>query len=596
MENDLTTRLEDQFRAYESATYDARQEGEKARDYNNGVQLTSEEVATLKARGQPPVVNNRIRPKVEWLKGLEVKQRTDPKAFPRSPEHTEGAESATDAIRYVCDNANWDEIRSLVYDEFLVEGFSGCEIVHKMNARGEVDIQVNHYPWDRLFYDPHSRKADFSDARYKGVVLWMDETEFQADHGDIPIDGLYADARASETHDDRPQSYHWADPKRKRVRVFLTWYKKGQDWHWCKWIKGHKLGGGLSPYVDEDGASVCPLEMQSAYVGRDNDRYGIVRDMFDLQDEINARRSRSLFAMSSRQTLRVKGAVDDPAELKRQLAKPDGDIEINIEAFEDAARLGIRPFDILPTNDQISAQMQLMQEAKEEIDARGANAAMAGDAGESASGRAVLARQQGGMIEIASLQDKIHGFTRRVYRQIWARIKQFWTEEKWVRVTDEQYSARFVGLNIPVTLEQQLGQMEPQEAQEVALQMGLYPGSPMLGQVVGMQNPVEQLDVDILIEEVPDRVTLEGEIFEALLKYGPTLPPAVLIEADPALPQKRKDRLLKMLQQPPAPTPGEQLDLAEKEAGVMKTQAEAQRAGAQAQRAGAQAQRLAMGL
>lgn len=589
MENDLTTRLEDQFRAYESATYDARQEGERARDYNNGVQLTSEEVATLKARGQPPVVNNRIRPKVEWLKGLEVKQRTDPKAFPRSPEHTEGAESATDAIRYVCDNANWDEIRSLVYDEFLVEGFSGCEIVHKMNARGEVDIQVNHYPWDRLFYDPHSRKADFSDARYKGVVLWMDETEFQADHGDIPIDGLYADARASETHDDRPQSYHWADPKRKRVRVFLTWYKEGQDWHWCKWIKGHKLGGGLSPYVDEDGASVCPLEMQSAYVGRDNDRYGIVRDMFDLQDEINKRRSRSLFAMSSRQTLRVKGAVDDPAELKRQLAKPDGDIEINIEAFEDAARLGIRPFDILPTNDQISAQMQLMQEAKEEIDARGANAAMAGDAGESASGRAVLARQQGGMIEIASLQDKIHGFTRRVYRQIWARIKQFWTEEKWVRVTDEQYGARFVGLNIPVTLEQQLGQMEPQEAQEVALQMGLYPGSPMLGQVVGMQNPVEQLDVDILIEEVPDRVTLEGEIFEALLKYGPTLPPAVLIEADPALPQKRKDRLLKMLQQPPAPTPGEQLDLAEKEAGVMKTQAEAQRAGAQAQR-------LAMGL
>ena len=47
---------------------------------------------------------NRIRRKIEWLKGLEVKQRTDPKAFPRTPKHVDGAESATDAIRYVCDD------------------------------------------------------------------------------------------------------------------------------------------------------------------------------------------------------------------------------------------------------------------------------------------------------------------------------------------------------------------------------------------------------------------------------------------------------------------------------------------------------------
>ncbi|NQY15632.1 MAG: hypothetical protein HRT81_17535, partial [Henriciella sp.] len=366
-------------------------------------------------------------------------------------------------------------------------------------------------------------------------------------------------------------------------RVFLTWYREGHAWKWCKWIKGHKLGTGESPYVDEDGKSVCPLEMQSAFVSRDYERYGLVRDMFDVQDEINKRRSRALFAISSRQTTTVKGAVDSVTDMKRELGKPDGNVEINIEAFEDAARVGMRPFEIMPTNDQIAAQMQLMEEAKNEIDMLGANAALAGETGESASGRAVLARQQGGMIEIASLTDRLHQFTRRVYRQIWCRIKQFWTEERWVRVTDDEYGARFVGLNRPVTMEEQLGQMPQPEAAAMAQAYGFYPGDPRLQAVVSIENQVEELDVDIVLEEVPDRVTLEGEIFEALMKYGPTLPPAVLIEADPVLPQKKKEKLLEALEAAQANPAGE-IQMQGMQAEVAKTQAEAGKTAVEAQR------------
>jgi len=584
LEDDLISRLASQFEAYESATYDARQEAERARDYRDGNQLTSKEVTELKRRGQPPVVNNRVRRKIEWLKGLEVKQRTDPKAFPRSPQHAEGAECATDAIRFVCDNNDWDTIRSDVYDNFLVEGFGGVEVVHEQGRRG-VEVALRQYPWDRLFYDPHSRRPDFSDARYKGVVIWLDEDDFLAENpkGKAQLESLYTESRGQETHDDRPSFYHWADPKRRRVRIFLTWYKKDGGWYWCKWIKGHKLDGGQSPYVDEDGLSVCPLIMQASHVGRDNERYGIVRDMFDIQDEINKRRSKALFGISSRQTMGVKGAVDSVTDMKRELAKADGHIEITAEALEDAARVGMRPFEIIPTNDQIAAQMQLMQEAKEEIDMLGANAALAGETGESASGRAVLARQQGGMIEIASLSDKLHSFTREVYRHIWMRIKQFWTEERWVRVTDDEAGARFVGLNRPITLEEALGKMPPEQAQMVAMQARLVPGDPRLQAPVGVENSVEELDVDIVIEEVPDRVTLEGEIFEALMKYGPTLPPQVLIEADPVLPQKKKEKLLEMLQQAQANPAGE-LQTQGMQAQVAKTQAEAEKTAIEAQR------------
>lgn len=576
--------FEEWFSGYEDATIAARAEGERARDYNDGNQLTSDEIAELAKRGQPPVRYNRIRRKIEWLKGLEVKQRTDPKAFPRTPQHTDGAAAATDAIRYVCDDQDWDDVRSDCYENFLIEGYMGAEIVHKQNAKGNVDIVINHYPWDRLFYDPHSRKSDFSDARFKGVVLWMDEADFKEEFGkDVDVAVMYQDASTSETHDDKPS--RWADPKRKRIRVLLMWYRKGNDWCWVRFVRGAILDQGDSPYKDTNEQSICPLIMQSAFIGRNNERYGIVRDMFDPQDELNKRRSKSLHGINSRQTMGIKGAVASVADMKRELSKFDGHVEVSAEAVEDAARVGMRPFEILPTNDQIGQQMAMAEDAKREIDLLGANAALSGETGESTSGRAVLARQQGGMIEIASLSDKLHRFTREAYRQIWLRVRQYWTEEKWVRVTDEENNARFVGLNRPITLEEQLGQMEPEQAQMYAQQIGLFQGDPRLQTIVGINNSVEELDVDILIEEVPDQVSLEGEIFQALMKYGPVLPPEVLIEADPVLPSKKKEKLLEMLaQSKQQPNPTQELENAEieaeigvKQARAMKYQSDAQR-------------------
>ena len=587
---DSLAMLQNYFEAAEDNTISARNESERARDYVDGKQLTAGEITELKKRGQPPVIINRIRRKVEWLLGLEVKQRTDPKAFPRTPQHQQDAEAVTDAIRFVCDNEDWDQKRSDAYDNMLVEGLGGVEVVHEM--RGErVEVVVNQYPWDRLFFDPYSRRADFSDARYKGVVLWMDYEDFVNQFPDakdhvsemMGIDASttgadgYSSGGNAQTYDDKPN--HWMDAKRKRVRVVMIWFRENNEWHWWKFIKGHKLEGGKSPYVDGDGATVCPLIMQSAYVGRENERYGIVRDMFDPQDEVNKRRSKALHGINSRQTMGPKGAVDSVAEMKRQMAMPDGHIEYDAAYAQD----GVKPFEVIQTADMTMGNLNLLQEAKQEIDLLGANSALEGETGENTSGRAVLARQQGGMIEIANLHDKLHLFTREVYRQIWLRIKQFWTEERWIRVTDDDRNARFVTINKQITLNEALGQMPQEQAIQAARELQLYPNDPRLQAVVGQQNVVAELDVDIVLEEVPDRVTLEGEMFEALMKYAQTgaIPPAVLIEADPGLPTKKKEKLLEMMQQT-QPTPAEQLDMADKEAGVHVKRAQANKLNAEA--------------
>ena len=51
-------------------------------DYYDGKQLTEKEYKDLMKRGQQPHVDNKIKPKVRYLEGLEQQQRTDPRAFP----------------------------------------------------------------------------------------------------------------------------------------------------------------------------------------------------------------------------------------------------------------------------------------------------------------------------------------------------------------------------------------------------------------------------------------------------------------------------------------------------------------------------------
>jgi len=539
--------LRDWFLNAEDGTSEARTEAERARDYYDGRQLTTEELATLASRGQPPVIDNRIKPKVNYLLGLEKRGRTDPKAFPRNPDDEEGAHAATDAIRYVCDLNLFEETGALVLADMLIEGFGGADVVVSRDAKGEHRITIEHFPWDRLFYDPHSRAYDFSDAKYVGGVLWMDEDAVLSRWpGSKPaLDGAYIfESGSSETYDDRPVV--WADPKRKRVRVIQLHWTEGGEW----WLATFTAGGFLddpirSPYVDDEGKSECSLILQSGYIDRKNWRYGIVRDMIDPQDEVNKRRSKALHLLSVRQVIAEQGAVTDVSAARAELARPDGYVEVTP---------GMK-FEIQQTGDLATGQFALLQEAKASLEATGPNSFLMGKQTQAASGRAIMASQQGGEIEIdGAIMDRFHQFKRRVYRTIWNRIKQFWTEEKWVRVTDDERNVRFVGLNRTVTLGDEIGGLPPDQQMQAMQEQALFPGDPRLAQPLRIENNVAEMTVDIVVDEAPDVASLQVEQFAMLAdlagKMPGLIPPDALIEAS-AL--RNKDKLLEKMRPPVGP-------------------------------------------
>ncbi|MGO4763820.1 hypothetical protein AB4120_14885 [Cupriavidus sp. 2KB_3] len=536
MGDDVIPRLCRWFEEAENETYDARQLAERDRDYYDNDQWTREELAILRKRKQPALTINYIKRKVEFLRGYERRQRSDPKAYPRTPQHTDMADAATDSLRFVADQNDFDEVRSQVYENLLIEGYGGADVVVEQHPSG-VDVSIQYVPWDRLFYDPHSRKPDFSDAKYKGIVIWMDKEDAYAQFPgrEDAIESTLASVSLSDTYDDRPR-FMWCDNRRSRVRIVqIHWQERG-EWWVCTYTKGGALiDPQRSPYVDEYGQSACSLIMRSAYMDRENNRYGSVRDLISLQDEINKRRSRALHLMNMRQVKLERGAVDDVNKARTELAKPDGIIEVNPTL----------DFEILSTQDMSAGNLQMLQQATIEMQASGPNAALAGKDPRDQSGRAIQAQQQGGSVEIEPQMDSLRQWTRDIYQAVWLRVRQFWTGEKWIRVTDSDKNLKWVGLNHPVTLKEELSRMDPQKADQLVQQMGLQPNDPRLEEVVRTENDISGLDVDIIIEEGADVVTIQAEQFAQLADLaskGLPIPPDAIVEASSL---RNKDAILK---------------------------------------------------
>ena len=520
----------------DDATQETRNIAEKSRNYYDSKQWTEAEKAKLKWQKQAATVRNRIKPKMDGLMGMERSNKTTAKAYPRTPKHQKASAAATEAVRFVLDDNFYHQKRSSAWENLLIEGSGAIEVIAEPKG-DKVKIKINHIMWDRMIYDPHSRRKDFSDARYLGQVIWMDFDEAAAlypDSKDILEDMI----NGSQTYDDKPR---WMDDTRKRVKIVEIYYRsKGNVYFTCFTRGGYVKAPKVSPYKNEEGETEWPYEFASLFVTPEGDRYGACRQLLDIQDEINKRGSKALHLMSVRQIRLERGAVDDVNKTRQELAKPDGVVETT-PGME---------FEVLKTGDMAAGQFNLLTEAKQEIDAISYSAAAAGKDVRLMSGIALQQRQATSQTELAPMFDVLKHLDIRVYRKVWNRIKQYWKDEMWIRVTDDPSDLKWVGLNKPVTqgemiLQQAQEQGAPPEAlQQLQMQISQ---DPMMQQVVSMENDIANLDVDIVMADAPDAVTQQIEDFQVLgemVKSGFPMPPKAVIEASPL---SNKDRILKMM-------------------------------------------------
>jgi len=601
-------------RQAEDAHNEARKLSHRDRDWYdnyNDTQWDEREKQILMRRGQPIVTMNRIKRKVNFLCGIEQKARSDPKAFARKPGNEEQAQVATDVLDYIENTIRFDKIASSSFKCLAIEGIAAIDICYE-KGEGAFGIVGKEIDFDQFFYDPRSRRADFSDARYLGYHNWYDLEDALALFPDNPdaeaaLKGSLTGDTTDEGYDDKPR-FRWGDEDRQRVRVAcIYWRAPDGVWNYAYFSGGGVLDEGESKYVDDKGVPTCPIIAASAYVTRENERYGVVRDMIGPQSEMNYRRSMSLFLIKNRRIWSKAGVFPPDTNPKEEVARADAHLIANGEYGTD--------WGFIESQAEVSQNFELLQDAKNEIDAQGPNAGLQGRGVENQSGRAILAQQNAGLAEENTLYDTHNDWKLRVYRAFWARAKQFWTEPMFLRISDDEApeGARFTPVNQPMMPGQMPGMQPGQPMPSQAPPMGGVPGMGMPGQMppqmppqmgnvmpmgMGMppmqppvQNALAEMDVDIIIEAAPDMITLQHEQFEqltAMVQAGVPIPPDVLIEASQL---KNKKALVEKMDA------GAQLQQAMQQIEELKKQLEQQDAAkmqAEAQKAQMEAARLQM--
>lgn len=547
---DELEKLKRQVESFLNTTLEARNQSELARDYYDGKQWSNEQVAILKRRNQAPVVINRVKPKVEGLKGLLEIRKTDIKAYPRNKDQDEGAAFAiTDALRFISDNNDFDTLKADCFEDKVVEGYCAC-IVEVEEKKGSFEITINRIHWDRFYFDPYSRQRDFTDAKFLGQVMWLDEEEVLELFPDANLDELAqeSDTSLDNTFEDKIE-WFIKDVHRRRFRVVQHFYLEKGVWRVAIFSgTSFLLKPQDSPYLNEDGEPACPIIADSAYIDRLNNRYGEVKGFLSQQDEINHRRSKALHLLSTRQTIAKNGAIPDVGKLKRELAKPDGHVTYNGD---------VQDFQVLNTGDMSIGQFQVYQDAKAELDAVSFNAQLSGErqSGD-LSGVAIDKLQSAGSMEINSLYTGFANWEKRVFRQVWASVKQYWDSEKWIRITDDQDNLKWVGLNTQITLQEMLEDIINDDSKPENMRIGasatfqtmMQSQDPRLQTIVEIKNFTPELDADIILDQSFDVINIQKEQFDTIAQFAQSSKDIDIIELIELSQLKNKDELIEKIE------------------------------------------------
>jgi hypothetical protein len=528
------------FEDYASIKTDEIDEQRKGWRYYHGNQITDEHLTALEARKQPWIMINRLTKKIDGLVGTVMRQRGDPKAFPRGPSHDADAELATQCIRAVMDGSMFPTaVESDCIRDAAVHGLGVQETYAEQGREQDADICVKRIDPTTFYYDPRSVMQDFSDARFFGVSKWVVPAEIEAkwpgyegedDQGDFQT--------AFDT--DREQLWHRSP---NRIRLVEHWYLSGAEWR-VKYFTGTtELDDRRSPFVNDRNQTVPRFNAFAYAVDQDGVHYGLIRNLIPIQDAINQHRSKAVWIMNVRQLFAQKGALGPDIERARiEAARPDGVLEI----AGPLDQVRIEKFD-----QEFLQQTKYYEEAIKAMESYGPNPALLGDQS-APSGRALTMLMQAGMAELGPFMASYRGWKLRTYKLIWWAVKAEWTQERIIRVADVEEQD---GPRTPVELNASRGQVEGPDGQPQYLPLSqIPPGMPY--QPV-MLHPLARVDAEIILDDGPDTTNVMADAFDILSNLAQNrvpVPPQALIELS-ALPSSTKRKLQGILNQPPPPPP-----------------------------------------
>lgn len=172
--------------------------------------------------------------------------------------------------------------------------------------------------------------------------------------------------------------------------------------------------------------------------GRDGMCYGLMRGMRDINDDINKRASKAIYAASSNRMTYKKGAFKDIEIARQEAARPD--MALEVAHLEDVR------FE-KPMAD-MSANMELLSFDREMMrNVGGVTQANLGQNSNAISGKAIGLQQDQGSLVTSELPDNLRLAKQLAGRLRLSHIEQFMTEKQVIRIVGEGQPVQWVTVN-----------------------------------------------------------------------------------------------------------------------------------------------------
>lgn len=459
-----------------------REEARLAWDFYDGSQWAPEEVAKLSELGQPAIVINKIAAKIDNIAGTEVAGRTRLAFRSRSGNAREeqAAQVLSDLMAYVAERAELPHEVSQVFRAGLVSGIGWLDVGVNDGAAGpEIFIRAE----DELsvVWDPIARAADLSDARFVARERWLDEglvMQMFPEQGAAMLAALRQSGLPTRMGGWQQGSTDVAyyDARRGFYRVVEVQHKStAKQW------QVQLINGQLNTYktrtearkamTDNAGAqlmgAVFVQQVMATYFAgdillassvvedangqftllpyvykrhkADGRPYGLVRGAIDPQRELNKRRSKAMHLLNTAQVIADVDAVEDPAVLAREAARPDGLI---------LKRAG-KDLRIIRNGDLAASQVAVMEQAGRDIqDVLGVFDENMGKPSQAISGAAIQQRQMAGTLNQMFAFDALRRLKKALGVQLLTLMRQTMTPTQVLRITDKLGAARLAQIGL----------------------------------------------------------------------------------------------------------------------------------------------------
>lgn len=470
-----------------------RAEMARDEDFYDNEQWRDEDKATLKARGQVPLVYNVISTSIDWVLGSERRGRSDYKILPRRKQDSKPAERKSQLLKYLSDCNNTTFHVSRAFADAVKVGVGWLE--DGIQDGDEEPIYSRYESWRNMLADSSASEADLSDARYIFRTKWVDLDiasamfprrrgllEHSIDNADqLAALSIYGDDAmdAKEIELNRTGTGRRADDAtggyfRERVRLIEAWFRVPVE---TEVVAGGQFAGEIydrqSPgHRDEIGAGKAEirkrvmLRMHVAiftatgmlYLGQSPYRhnrypftpvwgyrrgktglpYGMIRRMRDIQEDVNKRASKALHILSTNKVIMDEGAVDDLDEFAEEIARPDGIIvrkpgkAIDINVDRDLSQWHL---------EMMSRSISLLQSSS------GVTDELLGRRTNANSGIAIQSRQDQGQMATSGLFDNLRLAKQLSGEKQCSLIEQYMSEPKAFRITNMRGAPEYVEVN-----------------------------------------------------------------------------------------------------------------------------------------------------